>query len=41
MKNLPQNINDFDKLINNVYQTHCLLQENSVKAVNFNLSVRN
>ena len=36
-----QNSNDFDKLINNVYQTHCLLQENAVKAVNFNLTVRN
>ena len=39
--NLPQNNNDFDKLINSVHQTHCLLQENAVKAINFNLTVRN
>jgi len=38
---LSQNNNDFEKLINSVYQTHCLLQENTVKAVNFNLTVRN
>jgi predicted nuclease of restriction endonuclease-like (RecB) superfamily len=36
-----QNNNDFEKLINNVHQTHCLLQENTVKAINFNLTVRN
>jgi predicted nuclease of restriction endonuclease-like (RecB) superfamily len=39
--NLPQNNNDFEKLINSVYQTHRLLQENTVKAINFNLTVRN
>jgi predicted nuclease of restriction endonuclease-like (RecB) superfamily len=33
--------NDFEKLIDNVYQAHCILQENAVKAVNFNLTVRN
>jgi predicted nuclease of restriction endonuclease-like (RecB) superfamily len=33
--------NNFDGLIDNVYQTHCLLQENAAKAVNFNLTVRN
>jgi predicted nuclease of restriction endonuclease-like (RecB) superfamily len=38
---LLQNNNDFNRLIDNVYQTHCLLQENAVKAVNFNLTVRN
>jgi len=36
-----KNNNDFEKLINNVHQTHCLLQENAIKAVNFNLTVRN
>ena len=36
-----QNNNDFEKLINNVHQTHCLLQENAAKSVNFNLTVRN
>ncbi|MCL2435453.1 MAG: PDDEXK nuclease domain-containing protein [Lentimicrobiaceae bacterium] len=39
--NLTQNNNDFEKLINSVYHTHCLLQENAVKAVNFNLTARN
>ena len=33
--------NNFEGLIENVYQTHCLLQENAAKAVNFNLTVRN
>ena len=33
--------NNFERLIENVYQTHCLLQENAAKAVNFNLTVRN
>ena len=32
---------DFNKLISSVYQTHCLLQENAVKAINYNLTVRN
>jgi len=36
-----QKNNDFDKLISSVYQTHCLLQENAVKSINFNLTVRN
>ena len=36
-----QNSNDFDKLISSVYQTHNLLQENAVKTINFNLTVRN
>ncbi|MDR1552600.1 MAG: PDDEXK nuclease domain-containing protein [Prevotellaceae bacterium] len=33
--------NDFEKLIDNVYQTHCILQENAAKAVNFYLTARN
>ncbi|MDR1884192.1 MAG: PDDEXK nuclease domain-containing protein [Prevotella sp.] len=33
--------NSFEELIDNVYQTHCVLQENAAKAVNFNLTVRN
>jgi predicted nuclease of restriction endonuclease-like (RecB) superfamily len=33
--------NNFDGLINSVYQTHCILQDNAMKAVNFNLTVRN
>jgi len=43
MKNIKKQIksNDFEKLINNVHQTHCLLQENSVKVINCNLTVRN
>jgi len=43
MKQKTKTINpaDFDKLISSVYQTHNLLQENAVKAINFNLTVRN
>lgn len=33
--------NDFDNLINSIYQTHCVLQENAAKAVNHYLTVRN
>jgi hypothetical protein len=33
--------NNFDELIDNVYPTHCVLQENATKAINFNLTVRN
>jgi hypothetical protein len=33
--------NNFEELIHNVYQTHCLLQNNAVKAINLNLSIRN
>lgn len=32
---------NFDALIDNVYQTHCLLQRNAQKAVNLNLTVKN
>ena len=38
--NLTQQTN-FDNLINNVYQTHCLLQQDAQKAVNLNLTIRN
>jgi predicted nuclease of restriction endonuclease-like (RecB) superfamily len=33
--------NNFDELIDNVYQTHCLLQQNALKAINLNLTIRN
>jgi predicted nuclease of restriction endonuclease-like (RecB) superfamily len=32
---------NFDQLIDNVYQTHCQLQLNAKKAVNLNLTIRN
>ncbi|MDR2918199.1 MAG: PDDEXK nuclease domain-containing protein [Tannerella sp.] len=32
---------NFDQLINNVYQAHCALQENAVKIINQNLTIRN
>ena len=33
--------NSFEGLIDNVYQTHCLLQQNAQKAINLNLTIRN
>jgi len=33
--------NNFDELIDNVYQTHNLLQQNAQKTINLNLTVRN
>jgi len=33
--------NDFEGLIDNVYQVHCVLQQNAQKAVNQNLTIRN
>ncbi|GHT10769.1 hypothetical protein FACS189426_11640 [Bacteroidia bacterium] len=33
--------NNFEELINNVYQTHCILQANATRAINLNLTVRN
>jgi hypothetical protein len=33
--------NNFEGLIDNVYQTHCLLQQNAQKAINLNLTIRN
>ena len=33
--------NNFEGLIDSVYQTHCILQDNAVKAINLNLTVRN
>lgn len=38
---MTSNQNDFDKLINNVYQTHRLFQLNVQKTVNQNLTIRN
>jgi len=39
MKMVKQN--NFEVLIDNVYQTHCLLQQNALKAININLTIRN
>ena len=33
--------NNFEELVNSIYQTHCVLQENVAKAINYNLTVRN
>jgi hypothetical protein len=33
--------NSFEALIDNVYQTHCVLQQNAVKAVNHFLVIKN
>jgi len=33
--------NNFNEMIDNVYQTHCLLQQNAQKAININLTIRN
>jgi len=33
--------NNFEELIDNVYYTHCLFQQNAKKAVNQNLTIRN
>jgi len=33
--------NNFEELIDNVYQTHYLLQQNAQKAINLNLTIRN
>jgi len=33
--------NNFEELVNSIYQTHCFLQENAIKAINYNLTVRN
>jgi len=32
---------NFEELIHNVYQTHCILQDNTTKVINLNLSIRN
>jgi len=29
--------NNFEELVNKIYQTHCVLQENAAKAINYNL----
>lgn len=33
--------NNLEELIHNVYQTHCILQNNTAKAINLNLTIRN
>jgi hypothetical protein len=33
--------NNFEELINSIYQTHCILQENAARAINYNLTIRN
>jgi len=33
--------NSFEELVSSIYQTHCILQENAAKAINYNLTVRN
>jgi len=33
--------NNFEELVNSIYQTHCILQENAARAINYNLTVRN
>jgi predicted nuclease of restriction endonuclease-like (RecB) superfamily len=33
--------NNFEELVNSIYQTHCVLQENATKAINYNLTIRN
>ena len=33
--------NNFEELVNSIYQTHCILQENAAKAINYNLTIRN
>ena len=38
---VKSNQNNFKELIDNVYQTHSLLQQNAQKAINLNLTIRN
>jgi len=38
---IEQRKNNFEELVNSIYQTHCFLQENAIKAINYNLTVRN
>ena len=33
--------NSFEELVNSIYQTHCVLQENAIRNVNLNLTIRN
>ena len=33
--------NNFEELVNSIYQTHCILQDNVAKAINYSLTVRN
>jgi len=40
-RQLPVVIQNFEELVGSIYQTHCILQENAAKAINYNLTVRN
>jgi predicted nuclease of restriction endonuclease-like (RecB) superfamily len=33
--------NNFDDLVDNIYQTHCALQDNAARAINYGLTIRN
>jgi len=33
--------NNFDDLVDNIYQTHCALQDNAARAINYSLTIRN
>jgi predicted nuclease of restriction endonuclease-like (RecB) superfamily len=33
--------NNFEELVNSIYQTHCVLQENAIRNINLNLTIRN
>jgi len=33
--------NNFEELINSIYQIHCVLQENAIRNINLNLTIRN
>ena len=32
---------NFEELVNSIYQTHCVLQENAIRNINLNLTIRN
>jgi len=36
-----QKLQNFNQLINDIYQTHSVLQENTKRAINQNLTIRN
>ena len=33
--------NNFDDLVDNIYQTHCALQDNAARTINYSLTIRN
>jgi len=37
----PTKGNNFEELINSIYQTHCVLQGYAARAINYNLTIRN